>query len=100
MESHSLERLKQSHSTFPLRYFLVLIANSHARDTIINHFDGAKLLYQWLGPVERLPGYNNDLPTMFHTYEINELATLTHTHSSIISLLILQEFQNGNIRNH
>ena len=66
----------------------------------MNYMEGFKLLYDWLSPIEvpeefRLEGY---LPRYLATYELTEVARITHTTPlivySIFNKIFLEDRKN------
>ena len=94
----SLLALMKSRSEFPLRAFLLLYSKAHAKDVYCNHFEGTKLLVNWLGPIETDKS-NPHTSHLLMNYEVTKLAEHLSSTPSAIWNIIFKEFQNGNLIN-
>lgn len=84
---------------FPVEYLLILYIHSHRRDTYINHFEGFKLLLDWLSPIQ-LTGHSEPIPSLYRTYELQELSkhlgttqeNLNHGYQTALTILQLSPY--------
>ena len=86
----SLAKLKQQRELqrqpFPLWALLALYEKGSRQTLYCNYFEGFKLLVAWLNPIEipqltieQRQEQQNRIPKMFHTYDIQEIATILNT---------------------
>lgn len=66
------QQLEVSRKPFPL-WALLALYETASRQLYVNYFSDFKLLADWLGPIE-MPEVSSDIPKLFHTYEIQEIA--------------------------
>lgn len=87
---------------FPLRLYLILYYRANRDDVYCEYFKGFKLLLDWLGPPQRetpeaMEAVN--FPFALMNYETAQLSQILGVPPRYLCSVILEEFNNGHIRN-
>ena len=80
-----LAALRQSQIPFPLESLLRIYAKYKSNNPLYtNYFEGFKLLVDWLSPLEVPDIQRMDIPPCFHTYEVQEIASILKLDQALI----------------
>jgi hypothetical protein len=86
----SLQQLINSRKSFPLSALLTLYIRANKQDVYCDFMQGFLLLRDWLSPIAPSSYQIKSIPSVFISYEIQELAKHLNTHPSIIFQELLE----------